>query len=845
MKAADAPKPRLRGKAGLTIRSRILLLAVAVLLPGALTLAWRLGSEIRQSRGDALRTVSLLRDGTMRHTAWVLQHASALLQFVARQPRTRDVDDSTCRAALQAVPLLQAGFMRLELHDASGRLVCWSSDSPVPQGADASPWTGPAAIGHVQLDPATGRYVIPMSQAIVARSGAPHGELRLLLDLAGMSEDLAREAADGAVVSVVDTDSTILLRTRRARDFIGRRPGMDASAADTSGFLDAAGSDGVDRLYAYGSMPETGWRVFAGLPRDHVYAGYEQARRRTIIVGSLVLLAACALAWQLASVIARPIGALQVAARRVASGDLGHVRVEGPPELEGVAQDFNRMVDALALSRSRLQGLFDSMSEAVVTVDDTQAVVMANPAAAALFRCTLPQLVGSSLDRWIPERARQTHRVDVERFGASAPQPRDMGRRPELTALCFDGVETPVEASISMIQVEGRRFFTAVLRDVSERRKAMAALAQSKALLAAALANMSDAVAILDAQGRFLAVNDAFTAFYRLPAGRPAPAHIQELADTLHIRLADGQPAGAGECAGLQAMAGRAGTGVLYHLQRLDGGAPWIGSFNYAPIRDAHGAITGAVSTARDVTVQLAAQRELLHSRDALRDLVGALDRSLDDERRRISRELHDDLQQTLAAIGMESAAALHLVPSTHAALRDTLERIGSLSHGALRSTRRIIADLRPQVLDELGLAAALCHMADVHARRYHMHCKVEVDDDFDPKALPETVAACLYRVAQEALHNVAKHAGATRAHVRLSMVGNHAVRLEIHDDGRGFDTSVATRAKGFGLLGMSERVHALQGSLLVYSEPGDGTVIDAELPLGPDRGTAPTPPPA
>jgi PAS domain S-box-containing protein len=821
------------GRSGMTIRGRILLLALAVLLPSALTLAWRLGSEIRQSREEALRTVTLLRDGTMRHLTGVLQHASALLQFVVQQPQMRAVDAMTCQAAIQAVPLLQTSFMRLEMHASTGRLLCWSSRAPMPQETGAPGLPVSPRIGQARLDAMTGRFVVPISQPVADRSGATIGELRLILDLASMSEELAREVADGAVIVVVDRESTTLLRTSRASDFIGRRGlAVDPTDGQSSGFLAAAGNDSIDRLYAYGPVPGTGWRVFAGLPREHVYGSYTQALQRTMVVGSIVLVLACVLAWQLASAIARPMGALQKAARRVATGDLGHVAVEGPPELQGVAEDFNRMVDALALSRSRLQALFDTMSEAVVTVDDEQTVVMANPAAATLLRCTMRQLIGSKLDRWIPRRVREAHRLEVERYGASAAAPRDMGRRPELAALCFDGQETPIEASISVVEVEGLRFFTAVLRDVSERRKAMAALAESKTLLAAALSNMSDAVSILDAQGRFLAVNDAFAAFYRLPASSPAPQHIRELADVLDIQFMDGRPAGAGQCAGLQAIAGRSGSGVLYRLRRLDGGEPWIGSFHYAPIRDEQGAITGAVATARDVTAEIAAQQELEHSRDALRNLVGSLDRSLDDERRRISRELHDDLQQTLAAIGMESAAALHLTPSPQVVLRGILQRIESLSHSALRSTRRIIADLRPQVLEELGLAAALCNMADVHASRYHMHCKVEVDDDFDSKALPERVATCLYRVAQEALHNVVKHAGATQANIRLHMADVRTVRLEIHDDGRGFEAAAASKRKGFGLLGMSERVHALQGSLRLHAKPGGGTVVNVELPL-------------
>jgi len=819
---------------GITIRSRILLLALAVLLPCALTLAWRLACEIRQSREEALHTVTLLRDGTVRQLAGVLHDADALLQSVAEWPQLRAVNDAaTCQSAIQAFPLHQAGFMRLEMRSPSGQLLCWSSHASMPQSALAPGPRASPGLGQARLDPVTGRFVVPVSHPMTDRSGASVGELRLILDLAGASENLARETTDGAVITVVDRASTILMTTLRPAAFIGRRgPAIEPASGQAGGFLDATGVDSIERLYAHGSIPGTGWRVLAGLPRDHVYAAYAQALRRTIVVGSMVLLLACVLAWQLASAIARPMRSLQKAARRIAAGDLGHVAVEGPPELQGVAEDFNRMVDALTLSRSRLQALFDTMSEAVVTVDDEQTVVMANPAAATLLRCTMQQLIGSKLDRWIPKRTREAHRLEVERYGASGGRPRDMGRRPELTALCFDGQETPIEASLSMVEVEGRRFFTAVLRDVSERRKAMTALAQSKALLAAALSSMSDAVAILDAQGRFIAVNDAFAAFYRLPASSPAPRRIGDLVDMLDIRFADGRPAPAGQCAALQAIAGRSGTGVLYRLQRLDGGMPWTGSFNYAPIRDEQGVITGAVATARDVTAEIASQQELERSRDALRHLVGSLDRSLDEERRRISRELHDDLQQTLAAIGMECAAAAHLPSSARGALRDILQRVDALSRNALRSTRRIIADLRPQVLEELGLVAALRNMADVHARRYHMHCTVEADDDFDSKLMPEAVATCFYRIAQEALHNVAKHSGATRARIRLHTADAHGVKLEIHDDGRGIDSGLGPKRKGFGLMGMSERVHALKGSLRFYPEPGGGTVVEAELPL-------------
>ena len=835
----DVPSPE-SSAPGMSIRARIALLAGVVLLPAALALGWRLADEIQQSRDDALVTVSLVRDDVAERVAWTLDHATKLLAHVAREPEVQAVDLAACRSAIRAVPLLQPSFMRLELRDAAGRLVCATSGedgllSFSDGGADPAPVDDPGALEPI-VDPATGRLVLPLSQAIVDASGRRRGELRMLLDLRSVSDDLARITGDDAVVSVIDRRMTILMRTRQGADFIGRRTsGWDPTAGRSAGFIEARGSDDVERLYAFSSIPATGWRVFAGMATDRVYAKYEAAVRRTVVLGSVVLLAVVALGWRLVAVIARPVAALQSAVRRVARGKFdSHIEVAGPPELQGVAQDFNRMVDALALSRSRLQALFDTMSEAVIAVDETQVVVTANPAAARLLGVPLPELVGSQLERWIPQRYRGSHREAHDAFIASDSPPRDMGQRPEVSALRADGVEIPVEASISSVRVQGQRFSLAVLRDVGERRKAMAAIAAGKALLAAALANMSDAVLILDAEGRFLATNDAFGTFFRLDEREPPPASIQELASRLEISFEDGRPVPEGRSAGEQAIAGESGSGVLYRLRRRGSDASWVGSFNFAPIRDHDGAITNAVVTARDVTAALAAQRELERSHGALRRLVNALDRSQDDERRRISRELHDDLQQTLAAIGIEASAVLRQMPPAAAALRPGLDRIDSLSRTALRSTRRIIADLRPQVLEELGLEAALRNMAAVHARHHEVPCEVEIAEDLETEQLPEALANCLYRVAQEALNNVAKHANAATVRIRLHQTSRDAIVLEVHDDGRGLPPGANAKPRAFGLLGMAERVHALQGRLRVSPGPDGGTVVEAELPLDP-----------
>ncbi|HEX7637970.1 MAG TPA: histidine kinase [Burkholderiaceae bacterium] len=256
-------------------------------------------------------------------------------------------------------------------------------------------------------------------------------------------------------------------------------------------------------------------------------------------------------------------------------------------------------------------------------------------------------------------------------------------------------------------------------------------------------------------------------------------------------------------------------------------------------------ALVRASALLRERTGELArATQDLEESHGALRRLMAALDRAQDDERKRIARELHDDLQQTLAAIGMEAAAAGPVLAEQPAPVRRALERVQVLASTALLSTRRIIADLRPQVLEELGLVAALRNLAEVHATRHGMPCDVEIDDALENLVLSPSVSGCLYRVAQEALNNIAKHARAGSVAIVLHQLPGGDLRLHVLDDGCGLASGADAKPQAFGLLGMSERVHAVGGRLRVYSSAQAGTVVEAILPLDvhPTDSPAPTP---
>ncbi|HQE93413.1 MAG TPA: histidine kinase [Anaerolineae bacterium] len=237
-----------------------------------------------------------------------------------------------------------------------------------------------------------------------------------------------------------------------------------------------------------------------------------------------------------------------------------------------------------------------------------------------------------------------------------------------------------------------------------------------------------------------------------------------------------------------------------------------------------------------------------LHERNArLSDQVRAL--AVVEERNRLARELHDSVKQHLFSLTMTaSAIRTHFdalgqatdttLPANIAQLADMAREIEKAAQNAQRETTRLIEDLRPGTLQEQGLATALNDYTLLFGAQEHLLIYLEVQGD--DKRLPPTVTEALYRVAQEALHNVARHAKATRVDVHLRCSSDRAA-LTIKDNGVGFDTTQASH--GLGLANMQERLMAIGGRLTLESQVGIGTTVLAEVelpyPLTPTAGTA------
>jgi two-component system sensor histidine kinase UhpB len=203
-------------------------------------------------------------------------------------------------------------------------------------------------------------------------------------------------------------------------------------------------------------------------------------------------------------------------------------------------------------------------------------------------------------------------------------------------------------------------------------------------------------------------------------------------------------------------------------------------------------------------------------------------------ERKRIARELHDDTAQALTSI----VVRLRLLERSteDSKVQHNVEELRELTAGALESVRRMAMDLRPASLDDLGLVPALQAYAERFSRNWPT--KVTINVEGMRRRLPPEVELVLYRVVQEALTNIAKHASASEASVELSRSRNE-VTLRIVDNGIGFDPEHKTAANtsSLGLFGMQERLALVDGEMIIESTKGAGTTITARVPLGARRG--------
>jgi len=232
----------------------------------------------------------------------------------------------------------------------------------------------------------------------------------------------------------------------------------------------------------------------------------------------------------------------------------------------------------------------------------------------------------------------------------------------------------------------------------------------------------------------------------------------------------------------------------------------------------------------RDVTLRKRAEDAIRQSQSELRELSARVLEAREDEKTLIARELHDELGQALTALKMDVAWMRQRMPAEAPALAAKIESMDRMLDATVAATRRISSDLRPLMLDDLGLPDAADWLVKDFAQRSGIECDFELADAEALAEVSRPAATALYRIMQESLTNVARHAGARRARIALGISAGY-VTLTVDDDGRGIPAQERKKRGSIGLKGMHERAYYLGGRTEIGASPLGGTRVAAHIP--------------
>jgi PAS domain S-box-containing protein len=262
-----------------------------------------------------------------------------------------------------------------------------------------------------------------------------------------------------------------------------------------------------------------------------------------------------------------------------------------------------------------------------------------------------------------------------------------------------------------------------------------------------------------------------------------------------------------------------------YRLRRHDGEYRWI--FDYGvPRFNADGSFAGYIGSASDITDQKLAQ-------EAMEKVSGQLIEAQERERRRLARELHDDICQRLAMLSLKIEKATKATSKGDVSATTQLEQIWQQCSSLTGDVQALSHELHPSILDNLGLVTAVGSFCREVSE--HNDVVVEFESNNVPGFLPSELSLSLFRMVQEALRNAVKHSGQKHFEVRLREVSGE-LEIEVRDEGVGFDVTNTNSGKGLGLVSMAERIHQVHGTFTIDSHPNAGTRIRARVPLNPPK---------
>ena len=466
-------------------------------------------------------------------------------------------------------------------------------------------------------------------------------------------------------------------------------------------------------------------------------------------------------------------------------------------------------------SRTLLAAIVDSSDDAIIGKDLDGVVTSWNPGAERMYGYKRAEMLGKPLNIIAPPNrqdeipnilARIRRGERVEHF--------------ESVRLTKDGRRLNVSITVSPIRDSAGQIIgaSAIARDITPIEKARRALEESRSRAHALFQSAAQGIVIVDRTGRVVMANPAMQKMFGY-----GDELIGESVETLLPKTLHGAH---------EAHRGRyfqnpqtrpMGVGLDLLARRKDG-SEFYAEISLSHFPSAEGTL--AVAFVTDISKRRADEQILRQQRENLQTLAGRLMTAQDDERRRIARNLHDDLSQQLAHLAID-IGKLATNASASAVLSD-LRPLQLHAAEAAETVRRISHELHPSILDDIGLEAAIEQYCEEFEERTGI--AAEFTSRNVPEALPPEIASSIYHITQEALRNVAKHAQSESVTITLDSDGT-VVRLIVKDNGIGLPASSSQR-KGIGIAAMQERANLINARFDIQSQPGAGTAVRVEVPL-------------
>jgi PAS domain S-box-containing protein len=510
------------------------------------------------------------------------------------------------------------------------------------------------------------------------------------------------------------------------------------------------------------------------------------------------------------------------------------------------------LIAAAKTNQRRIRELFTNMGEGVGIVDAEERFRFVNPAAHAIFGVSAGQLKNRNLREFVTEEGwqqilreslqrrrglRNSYQLDIIRpdgerrvlqVTATARHSRSgsylgaFGVFHDITlqkkieeALRRTGEE--LEERVAQRTAQLSHVVEELQREIHEREQAVKAQKVSESRFRAIFDTALDSVFIKDRELRYREVNAAMERLFQQPASELVGKTDNELfgEEVGHRMETDDKDVLSGKVLDRESTKAVCGVSHVFHVIKV-------------PMKDSSGNIVGICGIARDVTQRKAGEEELRESRERLRLLTASLESSREEESKRISREIHDELGQNLTAAKYEVASLRKAIPRDHPELESRLDSLNRRLDSVTEDVKRIARNLRPPLLDHFGLEAALECLAGDFQQRTGIQCKCQLGASSNP--IEETTATSVFRMCQEALTNVARHSKAGLVELTLFCDRDQLI-VQIADDGRGITTE-ELRKPTLGLLGMEERARRLGGQLQIGPAGVKGTKVEIVIPL-------------